>query len=287
MYPRTDGPCGQHRPADALPPWGPSASATTRPPPRGDDHERRCAARLRGSIVTPSHKGLPRSAAGVRPGFARTPVRAGRRAAIGQFAREWLLLELFGHVGLILLRQLCGTWWSWRTGGPFAYWDVSRAMLHGDAWWVVAVVGTSAIRGCLLAEWGRQFGWRQRFGAWAWLPWLGPGCLLGWVVLIHHDTGAAAILGLRAGVLFAGYHVLFFGYVTARLMAVAVQLLAAAHLLVRRRRRGLARGNPWPGLPLGGAAITGLVILCAAIYLHIYHQGGSYQAEWRWFARGG
>src|SRR5262245_61211890 len=46
-----------------------------------------------------------------------------RLAAFGQFAREWFLLELFGHAGLILLRQICGTWWSWRTGGPFAYWD--------------------------------------------------------------------------------------------------------------------------------------------------------------------
>lgn len=70
--------------------------------------------------------------------------------------REWVALELFGHVGLIVLRQLCGTRWSWRTGGPFAYIDVSRAMLHGDAFWVVAVVCTSAIRLGLLAEWGHS-----------------------------------------------------------------------------------------------------------------------------------
>src|SRR5690348_16208103 len=78
---------------------------------------------------------------------------AGQPVAIRQFVYEWLVLELAGHVGLIALRQLCGTWWSWRTGGPFAYWDVSRAMLHGDFWWVVAVVCTSAIRHNLLAEW--------------------------------------------------------------------------------------------------------------------------------------
>lgn len=210
-----------------------------------------------------------------------------RLAASSQFVREWFLLELFGHVGLILLRQICGTWWSWRTGGPFAYWDVSRAMLHGDFWWVVAVVGTSAIRWCLLLEWGRQLDWRRRFSPWAWLPWLAPGCLLGWVVLIQGDRGAGYILGLRAGIVFEGYHVLFFGYVAARLAAVALQLLAAAHLFLRRSRRAMTTGDAWPYLPLGGAVITGVVILCAVIYLHIYHQGGSYQAQWSVFARGG
>jgi hypothetical protein len=213
--------------------------------------------------------------------------RAARLAAVGHVVREWLVLELVGHVGLIALRQLCGTWWSWRTGGPFAYWDVSRAMLHGDFWWVIAVVCTSAIRHNLLAEWGRWLGERRMFGIWAWLPWLVPGCLLGWVVLIQGDRGAAYILGLRAGAVFEGYHILFFGYVAARLMAAVLQLAVAGRLLLRRSRRALATGDPWPYLPLGGAVITCLVIFCAVAYLHIYHQGGSYQAHWDWFTRGG
>jgi hypothetical protein len=209
-----------------------------------------------------------------------------RLTAIGQFAREWFLLELFGHVGLILLRQICGTWWSWRTGGPFAYWDVSRAMLHGDFWWVIAVVCTSAIRQGLLTEWGHLLGSRRAFRAWAWLPWLVPGCLLGWVVLIQGDEGAAYILGLRAGFVFEGYHILFFGYVAARLAAVAVQLTVAANLLLARCRRAWATGGPWPYLPLGVGMIAGVALLCAAIYLHIYQQGGSFQARWDLFATG-
>src|SRR5688500_11338544 len=53
-----------------------------------------------------------------------------RRRYIAALLREWIALELLGHVGLIVLRQICGTLWSWSTGGPFAYLDVSRAMLH-------------------------------------------------------------------------------------------------------------------------------------------------------------
>ena len=208
----------------------------------------------------------------------------GRRAAFGQFAREWLILELCGHVGLILLRQICGTWWSWRTGGPFAYWDVSRAMLHGDFWWVIAVVCTSAIRHGLLAEWGHLLRWRAVFGARAWVPWLLPGCLLGWVVLIHDDPGAAYILGLRAGFVFEGYHILFFGYVAARMAAVVVQLMVAARLLVARCRRAWVTGGPWPYLPLGIGAVACMALLCAAIYLHIFQIGGSFEARWGLFA---
>ena len=49
---------------------------------------------------------------------------------------------------------------------------------------VVAVVCTSAIRLGLLAEWGERPGRRRALGAWAWLPWLAPGCLLG----AHHHS---------------------------------------------------------------------------------------------------
>lgn len=203
----------------------------------------------------------------------------------GPLLREWLLLEVFGHFALILLRQVCGTWWSWRTGGPFAYIDVSRAMLQGDAFWVIAVVCTSAIRSGLLAEWRHLIARRWAFGAFAWLSWLVPGCLLGWIVLILNDDGANYILGLPAGFVFEGYHILFFGYVAARITACVLQLLAASRLILRRSRRALASDGPWPYIPLGVAAFAGLTILCAAIYLHIYQQGGSFEARWDWFAR--
>jgi hypothetical protein len=176
-------------------------------------------------------------------------------------AREWLLLELFGHGGLIVLRQLCGTWWSWATGGPFAYWDVSRAMLHGDAFWVIAVVCASAIRLGLLAEWG-------------------------WLVLIKGDRGAAYILALPYGAIFEGFHILFFGYVAARLAAASVQLFIAGRLFLRRARRALAAEGPTPYVPLGVGAVVALAFFCAALYLHIYHQGGSFHAHWDWFAKG-
>jgi hypothetical protein len=198
--------------------------------------------------------------------------------------REWIVLELVGHAGLILLRQVCGTWWSWTTGGPFAFLDVSRAMLQGDACWVVAVVCTSAIRGGLLAEWGHLGANRPVFGPLAWLPWLVPGCLLGWVVLVRDDAGAAYVLGLRAGLVFEGYHILFFGYVAARMVACALQLAAAARLHWRRTRRALASDGPWPSIPLGVAAVAVVALLCAVAYLHIYRQGGSFEARWDWFA---
>jgi hypothetical protein len=211
--------------------------------------------------------------------------RVGFRQDLATVAREWLILEIIGHGGLIALRQLCGTWWSWRTGGPFAYWDVSRAMLHGDAFWVVAVVCASAIRLGLLAEWGPRLGRRRAFGIWAWLPWLAPGCLLGWLVLIRGDRGAAYILALPYGWLFEAYHVLFFGYVAARLAAAAIQLLIAGRLFLRRARRALAVDGPSPYLPLGVGAVVAVALVCALVYLHIYQQGGSVQAEWHWFAR--
>lgn len=200
-------------------------------------------------------------------------------------AREWLLLEILGHGGLILLRQLCGTWWSWRTGGPFAYWDVSRAMLQGDALWVIVVVCASATHYRLLGEWGRWLRPHPAFHRLAWLPWLLPGCLLGWLVLIHNDHGAAYILGLRAGVVFEGYHILFFGYVAARIMAVATQLAIVARLLLQRCRRAAAAGGPWPYLPLGVGLIVGVAMVSAMAYLRIYNHGGSFQAEWALFAR--
>jgi hypothetical protein len=196
-------------------------------------------------------------------------------------AREWLALELLGHVRLIALRQLCGTWWSWRTGGPLAYWDVSRAMLHGDACWVLAVVCTSALRHRLLAEWGDAPRLRGVFGARSWLPWLAPGCLLGWAALIRGDGGAAHILTLPVGWLFEGYHILFF----ARLAACLLQLAAIGELLLRRSCRALACGGPGPYLPLGVAVIVGIAVTCAVSYLHIYGQGGSFQARWDLFAR--
>lgn len=199
--------------------------------------------------------------------------------------RELILLEIVGHGGLILLRQLCGTWWSWRTGGPFAYWDVSRAMLQGDAFWVIVVVCTSAIHLRLLAEWGRWLGGRASFGRWAWLPWLAPGCLLGWLVLIHNDSGAAYILGLRAGIVFEAYHILFFGYVAARIVAVAIQLAVAARLIAHRCRRAVRAEGPWPYLPLGVGLVVGVAVLSAMVYLRIYNAGGSFQAEWGLFAR--
>ncbi len=172
--------------------------------------------------------------------------------------REWFALEVVGHLGLVALRQLCGTWWSWQSGGPFAYWDVSRAMLLGDAFWVVAVVCASAIRRGLLTAWGGRLGHAWPFGAWAWLPWLVPGCALGWAVLIPGDAGAAYILALPAGIVFEGFHLLFFGYVFARLLIAAMQLVAAGGL--SSSRRGLPAPQPaeWhrllPGLGCGGGA---------------------------------
>jgi len=123
------------------------------------------------------------------------------------------------------------------------------------------------------------------FGVWAWLPWLVPGCVLGWFVLIHGDWGAAYILALPAGLLFAGYHLLFFGYVAARMAALLLQLALAARLIVQRVRHALATDGPWPYLPLGITAIATVVVLCVAAYLHIYTQGGSFQAQWHWRPR--
>lgn len=202
-----------------------------------------------------------------------------------QLLREWLALELIGHVGLIALRQLAGRPWSWSTGGPFAYLDISQAMLIGDFLWVVAVVCASATRGALLGEWGRALRPLRPFGVWAWLPWLVPGCLLGWFALIHGDRGAAYILALPAGALFEGLHILFFGYVAARMAALLVQLALAARLILKRVRRALATDGPWPYLPLGVTAIVTVVVLCAVVYLHIYAQGGSFQAQWQWRPR--
>jgi hypothetical protein len=209
---------------------------------------------------------------------------SGRWRCARSLVREWVILELLGHVSLVLLRQLCGNWWSWATGGPFAYWDVSWAMLQGDAFWVIAVVCTSAIRSSLLAEWGHLGGKRPVFGRLAWLPWLIPGCFLGWAVLIRDDEGAARFLQSRAGFVFEGYHVLFFGYVAARMAACVLQLAAAARLLWRRTRRALASDGPWPYIPLGVAAVLGVALCCAVVYLHIYRQGGSFEARWDWFA---
>jgi hypothetical protein len=208
-------------------------------------------------------------------------MRQGGRALL----REWLALEIVGHLGLIALRQLAGRPWSWASGGPFAYLDISNAMLVGDFLWVVAVVCASAIRGALLGEWGRALCPLRPFGVWAWLPWLLPGCLLGWFVLIHGDRGAAYILALPAGKLFEGYHLLFFGYVAARMAALLLQLALAARLIVRRARRAWAADCPWPFLPLGVTAIATVVVLCAVVYLHIYTQGGSFQAQWHWRPR--
>ncbi|MFN8537198.1 MAG: hypothetical protein U0232_06935 [Thermomicrobiales bacterium] len=80
-------------------------------------------------------------------------------------------------------------------------------MLHGDAFWVIAVVCASAIRLGLLAEWGDRFRRHRTFGARAWLPWLPLGCLLGWLVLIQGDRGAGYILALPYGAIFEGYHI--------------------------------------------------------------------------------
>jgi hypothetical protein len=158
-------------------------------------------------------------------------------------------------------------------------------MLQGDAFWVVAVVCASTIRQGLLLEWGRRLGHRRPFHRHAWLPWLLPGCLLGWVVLIRGDSGASYILALPYGCIFEGYHILFFGYVAARLAAAAVQFAIATDLILRRARRALAAEGPSPYVPLGVGAVVALALICAAIYLHIYQQGGSFQAEWHWLAR--
>ncbi len=202
-----------------------------------------------------------------------------------QLLREWLVLELIGHLGLIALRQLAGRPWSWSGGGPFAYLDISNAMLVGDFLWVVAVVCASATRGALLGEWGRALRPLRPFGVWAWLPWLIPGCLLGWFALIHGDRGAAYILALPAGPIFEAYHLLFFGYVVARMAALLLQLALAARLIVHRIRRARATDGPWPYLPLGVTVIATVVVLCATVYLHIYTQGGSFQAQWHWRPR--
>jgi hypothetical protein len=199
--------------------------------------------------------------------------------------REWLVLEIVGHLGLMALRQLAGRPWSWSTGGPFAYLDISNAMLIGDFLWVVAVVCASATRGALLGEWGRTLRPLRPFGTWAWLPWLVPCGLLGWFALIHGDRGAAYILALPAGVLFEGYHILFFAYVAARMAALVVQLAVAARLIVHRVRRAVATDGPWPYLPFGVTAIATVVVLCAMVYLHIYTQGGSFQAQPHWRPR--
>ncbi len=210
-----------------------------------------------------------------------TAVRQGGR----QLLREWLALEIVGHLGLLALRQVAGHPWSWAGGGPFARLDISNAMLIGDFLWVVAVVCASATRGALLGEWGRALRPLRPFGVWAWLPWLVPGCILAWFALIHGDHGAAYILALPAGPLFEGYHLLFFGYVAARMAALLIQLDLAARLMVRRARHALATDGPWPYLPLSVTAITTVVVLCVAAYLHIYTQGGSFQAQWHWRPR--
>ena len=199
--------------------------------------------------------------------------------------REWLALEVIGHLGLIALRQLAGRPWSWSTGGPFAYLDISNAMLIGDFLWVIAVVCASATRGALLGEWGRALRPLRPFGVRAWLPWLVPGCIVGWFALIHGDRGAAYILALPAGGFFEGFHILFFGYVAARMAALLVQLALAARLIAHRVRRALASDGPWPYFPIGITAIATVVVICAAMYLHIYTQGGSFQAPPPWRPR--
>ena len=210
--------------------------------------------------------------------------RRRRVQSLAPLLREWIVLELLGHLGLLALRQICGTSWSWQVGGPFAYLDVSRAMLHGDFWWVLAVVGTSALRVGLLAEWRWWLSRSPAFGRWAWLPWLLPCGLLGWLVLIRGDSGAAYILALPAGAVFEGYHILFFAYVTARLLAGIVQLVIATGLILRRSRRAWRADGPWPYLPLRIGLVAVAVVACAVVYLHIYHLGGSVQARWVWFA---
>lgn len=210
---------------------------------------------------------------------------ADRRRVGRLLLREWLILELCGHFGLILLRQICGTWWSWRTGGPFAYIDVSRAMLLGDAFWVVAVVCATMIRHGLLAEWGRWLGQHRIFSEHAWLPWLVPGCVLGWIVLVIGDRGAAYILGLPGGLIFELYHVLFFGYVTARLLACAIQLVAGARLVLHRCRRAWHADGPWPYVPVGISVVIAVAIVCAMVYVEIFTRGGSLRTEWSLFAR--
>lgn len=212
--------------------------------------------------------------------------RPTRRGDFAVLLREWLALEAAGHLGLILLRQLFGRRWTWESGGPFAYWDVSRAMIHGDALWVVAVVCTSAIHLRLLAEWGHLFGRRRSFGRRAWLPWLVPGCLLGWIVLIRGDSGAAYILSLPAGPFFEAYHILFFGYVFARLAAATTQLSIATRLILHRCHRAARYNEPRPALPLGVGLVACIALICALVYLHIFKQGGAVQAEWAWLSRG-
>ena len=210
---------------------------------------------------------------------------ASRRREGWLLLREWLNLELLGHLGLIILRQICGTYWTWADGGPFAYIDVSRAMLLGDAFWVIAVVCATLIRHGLLAEWGRWLGTSRLFGERAWLPWLGPGFALGWVVLIVGDPGAAYILGLPGGLIFEVYHALFFGYVTARLIACAIQLVAGGRLVFHRCRRAWRAEGPWPYVPVGISIVAGIAIVCALVYMEIFTRGGSLRTEWGLFAR--
>jgi hypothetical protein len=42
--------------------------------------------------------------------------------------------------------------------------------------------------------------------------------------------------------------------------------------------------GPWPYLPLGVGVVASVALLCAAIYLHIYQQGGTFHARWDLFA---
>ena len=70
---------------------------------------------------------LPEKEAGMTARKQRWSATPGWWPRVGPLAREWLTLELLGHGGLILLRQLCGTGWNWQLGGPFAYWDATRS----------------------------------------------------------------------------------------------------------------------------------------------------------------
>ena len=97
-------------------------------------------------------------------------------------------------------------------------------------------------------------------------------------MLLPGDAGAAYILALPAGIVFEGFHRLFFGYVFARLLIAAMQLVAAGGLILRHSRRALAAQGPWPYLPVGVGMIVAVSILCVAVYLRIYHQGGSFPA---------
>ena len=145
-----------------------------------------------------------------------------------------------------------------------------------------AYLGCDALSQALLAEWGRALVTRSRFGARAWVPWLLPGCLLGWAALIRGDSGAAHLPTSPAGWLFEGYHTLFFGYVFARLAASLNQLSMLGWLILSRSRRALVSGGSWPYFPLGIAAIAAI---CAATYLQSYAQGGPFQARWDLLAR--